>query len=364
MEVQSSGGGGVESISVTGQPLLTGDVTLTAGANITLLQVGNDINISSGVDASVTLADVSVNSTDATKSLYTMTSTIPVEFKTSDNHTLLYLDETNERVGVGTATPGFPLEVNGNAKFNRIGLGADPSATAGEWIKTPTAVIQSDNSQLSFNHNSVIAFENLAYTIYPFIIYTSASPAQRTYTLTQNAGTIGQIIQGFTSQTADLTQWQDVSNNVLLSVNKSGVFARYNNIATAGMGVPSIYGSGRATGQTAANSSVATYTVGAADGSFIISGNVLVTASTTHSFQLECAYTDEGGTARTVTFNVQQLGGTLVTSITNITGVGPYEGVPLHIRCKASTSITIRTNSGGTYTSVTYNVEGNIMQIA
>ena len=60
--------------------------------------------------------------------------------------------------------------------------------------------------------------------------------------------------------------------------------------------------------------------------------------------------------------NVQQLGGTLVTAITNLTGVGPYEGVPLHIRAKASTAITILTS--GTFTSVTYNCEGAIQQIA
>lgn len=142
-----------------------------------------------------------------------------------------------------------------------------------------------------------------------------------------------------------------------------GKTTTYNSIATAGYGTPAIYGAGRATAQVAANSSLATYTVGASDGSFMVSGNVLVTTSTTHSFSLECAYTDEGGTSRTVTFNVQQLGGTLVTVITNLTGLGPYEGVPLHIRAKAATAITIRTNAGGTYTAVVYNAEGVIQQI-
>lgn len=142
----------------------------------------------------------------------------------------------------------------------------------------------------------------------------------------------------------------------------NALFAKYNNISTQGWGVPAIYGNGRAVAQTAAVASVATYTVGAADGSFLVSANVLVTTSTTHSFSIQVDYTDEGNTARTVTFNVQQLGGTLVTAITNITGAGPYEGVPLHIRCKASTAITIKTT--GTFTTITYNVDGNIMQIS
>jgi len=125
--------------------------------------------------------------------------------------------------------------------------------------------------------------------------------------------------------------------------------------------VSQIVGTGRSVAQTGAVASIATFTVGAADSSFIVSGNVLVTTATAHNFNLQVTYTDEGNTSRTVTCNVQQLGGTLVTAITNITGAGPYEGVPLHIRCKASTAITILT--AGTFTTVTYNVEGVIIQV-
>jgi hypothetical protein len=145
-------------------------------------------------------------------------------------------------------------------------------------------------------------------------------------------------------------------------VNSSGLVTQYNNVATAGNGVPSVYGYGRSTAQTGAVASVAAYTVGAADGSFMVSANVLVTTSTTHSFSVQMTYTDESNTSRTVTFNVQQLGGTLVTAITNVTGASAYEGIPLHIRAKAATAITILTS--GTFTSVTYNVEGAITQIA
>lgn len=136
----------------------------------------------------------------------------------------------------------------------------------------------------------------------------------------------------------------------------------YNGVATTGFGVPVIYGSGRSTAQTAAATSVATYTVGAADGSFEVSANVLVTASTTHSFTVTCVYTDEGNTSRTLTLSFSQLTGTILTAITNVQGAGAYEGVPLHIRCKSGTSITI--SSTGTFTSVTYNVEGIIKQMS
>ena len=139
-------------------------------------------------------------------------------------------------------------------------------------------------------------------------------------------------------------------------------FTKYQNVTAVGWGVPAIYAAGRSTAQTAAVASVATYTVGAADGSFEVSANVLVTTSTLHNFTATCAYTDEGNTARTLTLTFSQITGAFVTAITNVTGAGPYEGVPLHIRCKASTAITIATT--GTFTTIAYNCEGIIRQLA
>lgn len=118
---------------------------------------------------------------------------------------------------------------------------------------------------------------------------------------------------------------------------------------------------GRVTAQTAAAASIATYTVGASDGTFLVSGNVLVTASVTNSFIETCAYTDESNTARTLTLTFSNVGGTFLTTITNVTGTGAYEGIPLHIRAKAGTTITFATV--GTFTSVTYNAEGEVRQI-
>lgn len=192
------------------------------------------------------------------------------------------------------------------------------------------------------------------------ITSTNIGPSTITRGLTVNNASNALSTDGFIAKGAGSTLIQtDPSTD---TVSKMGKITNYAGVATNGLGIPAIYKIGRATAQTAVNASVATYTVGSSDGSFIISTNVLVTTSTTHTFTVTCSYTDEGNTSRTVTFNVQQLGGTLVTSITNVTGAGPYEGVPLHIRCKASTSITIGTT--GTFTTVTYNVEGSIIQIA
>lgn len=155
---------------------------------------------------------------------------------------------------------------------------------------------------------------------------------------------------------------QNLAQHRDLSLRKIVNYGTETATATAGWGVPAIYAAGRATAQVAANASVATFTVGSADGSFEVSANVLVTTATTHNFTVTCAYTDEGNTARTLTLNFASLAGALATPIINTGGTVPYEGVPMHIRCKAATTITIATT--GVFTAVAYNVEGIIKQTA
>ena len=160
-----------------------------------------------------------------------------------------------------------------------------------------------------------------------------------------------------------------IASAVQDAITRLGKVATYNAIAAAGWGVPAIYGSGRATGQTAANASVASYTVGGADGSFLVSGNLNLTVATTFAFALTCHYTDETNTARTQTIPVMGVGVGQMPggSVANpASGTGPYTGIPIHIRAKAGTTITVQTEiiAGGNFTSVTYNVEGLIQQVA
>lgn len=133
--------------------------------------------------------------------------------------------------------------------------------------------------------------------------------------------------------------------------------------AVTGASVPLTVVDSRSTAQTGAVASVAAYTVGTADATLVVSANVLVTTATDHSFTVTCAYTDEGNTARTLTLSFTLVaGGSLVTSVANANGAVPYMGVVQQIRCKASTTVTIATT--GTFTTVTYNVEGLISKVA
>ncbi len=154
-------------------------------------------------------------------------------------------------------------------------------------------------------------------------------------------------------------------NSTLDEQNKIRKITSYGDKPTAGEGVSVIRAYDRTVGAVAAVASIAAHTVGANDASFEVSANVLVTTATNHTFTLTCAYTDEGNTARTLTLSfVLVAGSAITTSIANATGTVPYMGIPVHIRCKAATTITIASAAGGTYTTVVYNAEGCIRKLS
>lgn len=121
---------------------------------------------------------------------------------------------------------------------------------------------------------------------------------------------------------------------------------------------------GQALAQAAANAGFCSHQVGNADALFRVAANVLVTTATTHSFNVECAYTDHGGTARTLILSFTLVAGAaIVVLVANGAGAVPHHGIPVVIRAKANTTITLRTAAGGTYTTVVYDVAGFIEQL-
>ena len=229
----------------------------------------------------------------------------------------------------------------------------DSGLTSGRVVLAGTGGLLGDDADLTFATDTLTATKVVGTT------------SVTTAALTDSGLTSGRIVLattgGLLTDDADLTFLTDTLTAKGLVVGTTKLTS-YNSITTAGLGIPVITGSGRSTAQTAAVASVATFTVGASDASFLVSANVLVTTSTSHSFTVTCAYTDEGNTARTLTLTFSSIGGTLLTAITDVTGAGPYEGIPLHIRAKTATAITIATT--GTFTTLVYNVEGLIQQVA
>lgn len=191
---------------------------------------------------------------------------------------------------------------------------------------------------------------------------TSAATNKNGGTLILKAGTstgsgTGQVqIQTFPG-TAGSTS--DNTAITAINFNGNGIASTYANISTAGQGIPSIYAYNRSTAQTGAIGSLATYTLPATDGSFLVSANINITAFTAGTFNTTVTYTDETNTSRTLTLNFSSITGTLGITLA---AAGAFEGIPVHIRAKASTSITVATS--GTFTTLTYNAEASITQIA
>lgn len=275
---------------------------------------------------------------------------------TQDNANFFW-DATNKRVGVGLATP---LSV-----FHTLS-----PETSSTWLVDTYSggAVAASNNFLARSSRGTAGTPSATQNGDTLFFFQARGALATGLLGTQAAGFQFQAIENWTvsaqgTQIA-LNTTPAGSTTVVsgLVVGGAGRATTYNNVLTAGGGVPAIYGFGRSTAQAGAVASVATYTVGAADGSFLVSANVNITASTTFSFTVTCTYTDEGGTSRTLTLNFSQLTGTFVQTLTNVLGTGTYEGIPLHIRAKASTSITIATT--GTFTLVTYNCEGVIQQMA
>lgn len=102
------------------------------------------------------------------------------------------------------------------------------------------------------------------------------------------------------------------------------------------------------TGQTAAVGSVSTYTP-AVDGTYLVGGNVNITAISAGSLALQVTYTDEANVFTTFTF------------VTGLSATGHNNPAPIIINVKASTAITIKTTFSGV--SITYNVKGLIQAL-
>lgn len=156
------------------------------------------------------------------------------------------------------------------------------------------------------------------------------------------------------------------SNQVVIGANAASIFypvkfLGYNNITTAGNGVPAIVAYGRSTAQTAAVPSVTTFTP-SADGSFEVSANLLATTATSYSINVNVSWTTEDNVARST--SLVFTGGTNNSNLLTLTNAnGPYySGQTYHLRAKSGTAITVLTT--GTFTTVTYNVEAAIRQIS
>lgn len=111
------------------------------------------------------------------------------------------------------------------------------------------------------------------------------------------------------------------------------------------------------TGQTAANSSIATFTVGASTGTFRVGGYLTVTAVVTDVINFQVVWTDETNTSRTQTYSP------MGTTSPSVSATGAYPFSPVEIRAKNGTTITVQTVLTTGVGSITYDVGATIQQL-
>lgn len=270
----------------------------------------------------------------------------------------------NGRVGVGIVTPSTRMEVKQTDNTDTSPtFRVSRTASAGDFL--PIAAFGGGaNGDLLFNTDSSGINAFTTWTVWDITDNRWEAQATTTVAATQIFFSTDGSIAFKTQPSAAVTAGDPLTFNDTLTllgngnINIGGKAAIYNGITTAGFGLPAIYGENGATAQTGDVASVSTYTVGASDGDFLISCNVNVTVFTAGTQSVQCTYTDETNTPRTLSLTVSSITGTFGLTVG---ATGAYEGVPLHIRAKASTAITIKTV--GTLWNGTYNVRGAIIQI-
>jgi hypothetical protein len=159
-------------------------------------------------------------------------------------------------VGVGTATPSNVFEVNsgvadtsgfsftqltssstagvGGGKVLSVDSGGRIILVADQTGDTPTAesVLPSatNGMTLYFNGTNWAASDNLFHDGGSIGI-SNAAPTSRLHVNTNLASKIGLIVQGYTSQTANLQEWRDSSGSTLSYIDANGVFNGQANVS-------------------------------------------------------------------------------------------------------------------------------------
>lgn len=198
---------------------------------------------------------------------------------------VLRTDTTNSRVSIGYVTgtpPGYTLDVNG-----------DINITTGSSYRINGVAICGPSSTCAPSAGSNNYVQN----------GSSLQATTNYYIQSANAATVGGIIRGATSQSANLFEARDGSNNTVLSISPSAVLT---------LGTPSVY-SGSLVIRSASNGNTTTLTATTPTANRAISlpdeaGTLCLQSSSNCGFALSAgsgSYIQNGTSTQTANYNIQ-----------------------------------------------------------
>lgn len=150
-----------------------------------------------------------------------------------------------------------------------------------------------------------------------------------------------------------LTASGAASNNLALNITAGQIYTAstvglYNNVATAGMGVPPIYASVTQKAESAADTNVVTLTPPAATGTYRLSFVLDVSAATAATLGWTATWRDAGGNAQApANLAIQSNGGLEALTVAGAAG-GSYSGSTIVQINNAATPIVIKLTFAGT----------------
>lgn len=189
----------------------TGGITMNSGG------VSSWTNASGGLTFSTaTSGDIALNSAGALNFSAAAASTVTlaniVNALNFDGDTLS-MDALNNRVGIGTATPGYALDVNGTLRSNKYLIGTGPDLSLLPVVGGQSVVSSWWGLQLIGNRQNNVDYTPTNYGL---------SDDFSVIVPNQQASKIGFVIRGATAQTGNLMQWQDSGGIVLGSIDSNG----------------------------------------------------------------------------------------------------------------------------------------------
>lgn len=208
---------------------------IDASGNLTCSAVAN-ADISAGVDAAK-IADGSVSNTEFQ---YINSVTSDVQGQINAKFTLpaltsgsvlfsngttiaqdnanLFWDDTNNRLGIGTASPGYRehIKMAGATGVDSITWEGSGASASRFWNWMP------DSSGFLYMKNLNEAYYSLVFDNVGRAGFGKSSPVSQFHVQPRQANFIVSIFQGYAAQTADLTEWQDSAATVLAKVDSTG----------------------------------------------------------------------------------------------------------------------------------------------